>query len=156
MEHELCHVHTEHCFSGQTGHHEHRRQEMTDAITRTTKYLMVTTTYKHTVDATVTVECRCLIILAWMCNSALLNKFSCCPVLAITRSCAGFASVSLFSCKEASDHGKNDRRQSATEFRDICQQTTLATSDLSSLQDLELLEDHLRAKYSGAVEDVLM
>ena len=60
MEHELCHVHTEHCFSGQTGHHEHRRQEMTDAITRTTKYLMVTTTYKHTVDATETVECRCL------------------------------------------------------------------------------------------------
>ena len=52
MEHELCHVHTEHCFSGQTGHHEHRRQEVTDAITRTTKYLMVTTTYKHTVDAT--------------------------------------------------------------------------------------------------------
>ena len=28
--------------------------------------------------------------------------------------------------------------------------------DLSSLEDLELLEDHLRAKYSGAVEDVSM
>ena len=36
-------------------------------LTCTTKYLMVTTTYKHTVNATETVECRCLVILALMC-----------------------------------------------------------------------------------------
>ena len=42
-------------------------------LTRTTKYIMVTTTYKHTVDATEIVECRCLVILAWMCLSIQLS-----------------------------------------------------------------------------------
>ena len=58
-------------------------------LTRTTKYLLVTTTYKHTVDATEIVECRCLVILARMCLPIQLSAF-------VTRSRAGFASVSLF------------------------------------------------------------
>ena len=52
-------------FSGQTGHHEHRRQDVTDAINA--HHGDGHHYYKHTVDATETVECRCLVILALMC-----------------------------------------------------------------------------------------
>ena len=45
-----------------------------DVTDGTTKYLMVTTNYKHTVNATETVECRCLVILALMCLPILHNS----------------------------------------------------------------------------------
>ena len=37
---------------------------------------MGTTSYKHTIDATVIQECRCFVILAWMCFPIQLSAFA--------------------------------------------------------------------------------